>query len=118
MALVENTGNSPSTISFMVLSLPSGWNVSGEGNVIMGVGEISGVPLEVIPDKSWEGDVKRSNVKYSVGTAVKVENIKTAFKVYELVQSSEKLSNYKIAKRVGSLEFQNLLGHYKHGQNC
>ena len=58
LALVENTGNSPSTISFMVLSLPSGWNVSGDGNVIMGVGEISGVPLEVIPDKSWEGDVK------------------------------------------------------------
>jgi len=46
-------------------------------------------------------DVKRSNARYSVGTAVKVENIKTAFKVYELVQSSEKLSNYKIAKRVG-----------------
>ena len=63
-------------------------------------------------------DVKRSYAKYSVVTAVKVENIKTAFKVYELVQSSEKLSNYKIAKRVGSLEFHYLLGHYKHGQNC
>ena len=63
-------------------------------------------------------DVKRSNVKYSVGTAVKVENIKTAFKVYELVQSNKKLRNYIIAKWVGSLEFHYLLGHYKHGQNC
>ena len=53
-------------------------------------------------------DVKRSYAKYSFVTPVKVENIKTAFKVYELVQSSKKLSNYKIAKRVGSLDFHYL----------
>ena len=58
LALVENTGNSPSSISFMVLSLPSGWEVSGDANVILGVGEISGVPLELVPDDSWNGDVK------------------------------------------------------------
>ena len=58
LALLENTGNSPSTISFMVLSLPVGWEVSGDESVILGAGEISGVPLEVIPDETWEGDVK------------------------------------------------------------
>ena len=58
LAFVENQGNAPSTISIQILSLPLGWEISGEQHVILGVGEISGVPIELLPDENWEGDVK------------------------------------------------------------
>ena len=58
LAFIENLGNSPSTVSIQILSLPIGWEVSGGNNVILGVGEVSGIPIELIPDEGWEGDVK------------------------------------------------------------
>ena len=56
LAELHNQGNAPTTISLEVLSLPQGWLVSGPTQVVIGVGEITGVPLEVIPSSDWEGD--------------------------------------------------------------
>ena len=54
-AELQNQGNAPTTISLEVLSLPQGWQVSGPTQVVIGVGEITGVPLEVIPSSDWDG---------------------------------------------------------------
>ena len=58
--LVEliNQGNAPTTISLQVLSLPIGWTVSGQTEVVLGMGEIRGVPLEVIPSEAWDGSMQ------------------------------------------------------------
>ena len=58
LGYIENRGNAPSTISIQILSLPLGWEISGDQYVILGVGEISGIPIELLPDESWDGDVK------------------------------------------------------------
>tara|TARA_B100000475_G_scaffold199389_1_gene181625 strand:- start:12050 stop:17680 length:5631 start_codon:yes stop_codon:yes gene_type:complete len=58
LAMIENLGNAPSTISLQVLSLPLGWSVSGRTEAILGVGEVSGVPLELTPSEDWDGSVK------------------------------------------------------------
>ena len=55
---LRNLGNAPATISLQVLSLPLGWIVSGQTEVVLGVGEIKGVPLEVIPSADWDGSVQ------------------------------------------------------------
>lgn len=55
-AELHNQGNAPTTISLEVLSLPQGWQVSGPTQVVIGVGEITGVPLEVIPSSDWQGE--------------------------------------------------------------
>ena len=54
-AELQNLGNAPTTISLEVLSLPQGWNVSGPNQVVIAVGEVTGVPLEVIPSPDWDG---------------------------------------------------------------
>ncbi len=58
LAMLENLGNAPTTISLQVLSLPLDWSVSGREEVILGVGEVVGVPLELIPNDNWDGSVK------------------------------------------------------------
>ena len=57
-AELRNIGNAPTTISLEVLSLPLGWQVSGPTNVVIGVGEVIGVPIEVIPSDDWDGSTK------------------------------------------------------------
>ncbi len=54
-AVVRNGGNSPETISFQILGLPEGWSTSGSMEMVLGVGEERGVPIELIPDGSWSG---------------------------------------------------------------
>ncbi|MEC9001203.1 MAG: FG-GAP-like repeat-containing protein [Candidatus Thermoplasmatota archaeon] len=53
-----NLGNAPSTISLQVLSLPVGWTVSGQTEVVLGVEEVRGVPLEIIPSGEWDGSMQ------------------------------------------------------------
>ena len=55
LAELQNLGNAPTTISLDVLSLPQGWSISGRTEVVLGVGEITGVPVEVIPSEDWDG---------------------------------------------------------------
>ena len=55
-ATLLNQGNAPSTITLNVRSLPSGWNVIGETTTVLGVGELKGLPIELIPDDNWGGE--------------------------------------------------------------
>ena len=58
MAMVENHGNSPTTISFQVLSLPQNWSIRGSEKIVLGIGEARGIPLELVPDQNWSGQEK------------------------------------------------------------
>ena len=55
VAELQNLGNAPTTISLQVLSLPPGWNVSGRTEVVLGINEITGIPIEIIPADDWDG---------------------------------------------------------------
>jgi len=53
--MVENTGNTPATIDFQVLDLPPDWRIEGDMRAVLGVGEVLGVPIELVPDGNWIG---------------------------------------------------------------
>ena len=48
--MVANTGNTPTTIDFQVLEIPQNWQVKGTMRVVLGVGEVRGIPFEIVPD--------------------------------------------------------------------
>ena len=54
---LRNHGNAPTTISLRLLSLPLGWTVTGQIEVVLGGGEVRRVPLEVIPVEDWDGSL-------------------------------------------------------------
>ena len=54
-ATLLNEGNAPTTITINVRSLPSGWEVTGETTTVLAVGELKGLPIELIPDSNWDG---------------------------------------------------------------
>ena len=56
-ATLLNQGNAPTTINLSVRSLPSGWTVLGDTTVVLAVGEIRGLPIQVIPSSNWNGEV-------------------------------------------------------------
>ena len=56
-ATLLNQGNAPTTISLNVRSLPSGWTVVGDTTVVLAVGEMRGIPLQVIPSIDWNGEI-------------------------------------------------------------
>ena len=39
-----------------ISNLPNGWSLSGEGVVVVAPGEIKGIPLQIEPDASWNGN--------------------------------------------------------------
>ena len=55
-ATLLNEGNAPTTITINVRSLPSGWEVIGETTTVLAVGELKGLPIELIPDSNWGGE--------------------------------------------------------------
>ena len=55
-ASLLNEGNAPTTITINVRSLPSGWEVEGETTTVLAVGELKGLPIELIPDSNWAGE--------------------------------------------------------------
>ena len=55
-ATLLNEGNAPTTITINVRSLPSGWEVAGETTTVLAVGELKGLPIELIPSPNWEGE--------------------------------------------------------------
>lgn len=55
-ATLLNEGNAPTTITINVRSLPSGWEVVGETTTVLAVGELKGLPIELIPDPNWVGE--------------------------------------------------------------
>jgi hypothetical protein len=56
-ATLLNQGNAPTTISLNVRSLPSGWTVVGDTTVVLAVGEMRGIPIQVIPSIDWNGEI-------------------------------------------------------------
>ena len=56
-ATLLNEGNAPTTISLNVRSLPSGWTVLGDTTIVLAVGEMRGLPIQVIPDINWDGEI-------------------------------------------------------------
>ena len=56
-ATLLNEGNAPTTITINVRSLPSGWEVAGETTTVLAVGELKGLPIELIPDSNWGGEI-------------------------------------------------------------
>ncbi|SVB91313.1 uncharacterized protein METZ01_LOCUS244167, partial [marine metagenome] len=63
LAELRNLGNAPTTISLRVQSLPIGWAVSGQTEVVLGVGEVKGVPLELIPSADWDGSMQTIRIE-------------------------------------------------------
>ena len=55
---LKNHGNSPTTITLQLLSLPQGWEVYGPDKIVLSSNEQLGLPLKLIPSDDWNGDVK------------------------------------------------------------
>ena len=51
---VENEGNSPSTIVFEIIGLGEGWEIAGDSEMVLGVSETRGLPIEIIPPNNWD----------------------------------------------------------------
>ena len=58
LIILENTGNSPATITLEILSIPEGWEMSGNNIIVISPGQKIGMPLEIIPSENWTGDIK------------------------------------------------------------
>ena len=54
-AMVVNMGNTPATIEFQILDLPEGWETKGSMRIVLGVGEVRGLPIELVPMAGWNG---------------------------------------------------------------
>ena len=58
LVILENTGNSPTTINLEILSVPEGWRTSGNNIIVISPGQKIGMPLEIIPSENWTGEIK------------------------------------------------------------
>ncbi len=55
---LENLGNSPTTITLQVLSLPDGWVINGKDKMVLSAGQKAGIPIDIVPSENWNGDIK------------------------------------------------------------
>ena len=55
---LENLGNSPTTITLQVLSLPDGWAINGNDKMVLSAGQKAGIPIDIMPSENWNGDIK------------------------------------------------------------
>ena len=55
---LNNLGNSPTTISLQILSLPQNWTVLGPDKVVLATNEEVGLPLKLVPSQYWDGSVR------------------------------------------------------------
>ena len=69
---IENQGNSPTTIEFEIIGLKEGWEILGASEMVLGVSEIRGLPIEIIPPNDWDG----SDVEFTVIARDFVGNVK------------------------------------------
>jgi len=52
---ISNLGNSATTISLDIPDLPLGWSIGGKTEMVLGVGETRGAPIDLIPSEDWSG---------------------------------------------------------------
>ena len=57
-AMVANKGNSPTTIDLHIEEIPNGWEVKGSMEVVLGIGEERGLPIELVPNEGWTGPME------------------------------------------------------------
>ena len=55
-AWIENTGNDVAIMDLSLGNLPAGWTVEGEGVIVLAPSEIKGIPLQITPSSSWNGN--------------------------------------------------------------
>jgi hypothetical protein len=55
---LKNHGNSPTTITLQLLSLPQGWEVYGPDKIVLASNEQLGLPIKLMPSDDWNGEVK------------------------------------------------------------
>ena len=55
-AWIENTGNDVAIMDLSVANLPTGWTLNGEEVVVVAPGEVMGIPLQIQPSSSWNGN--------------------------------------------------------------
>ncbi|MBB70701.1 MAG: hypothetical protein CMB28_06315 [Euryarchaeota archaeon] len=55
-AWIENTGNDVAIMDLSIPNLPSDWTLNGEGVIVVAPNEIKGVPLQLEPSSSWNGN--------------------------------------------------------------
>jgi len=54
-AWIENTGNDVAVIAIDLLSIPSGWNLTGNSSLVLAPATIQGIPLDLQPSADWDG---------------------------------------------------------------
>ena len=54
-AWVNNLGNDVSILQLNVSGLPSGWEVSGDTQMVIAPRQSLGIPINLIPDANWDG---------------------------------------------------------------
>jgi len=54
-AWIENTGNDVAVIAIDLLSIPSGWNLTGNSSLVLAPATIQGIPLDLQPSTDWDG---------------------------------------------------------------
>ena len=55
-AWIENTGNDVAIMDISIPNLPSGWTLSGDDIIVVAPNEIIGLPLQIEPSNSWNGN--------------------------------------------------------------
>ena len=55
-AWIENTGNDVAIMDISVANVPTGWTLTGEEVVVVAPGEIMGIPLQIQPSNTWNGN--------------------------------------------------------------
>lgn len=55
-AWIENTGNDVAIMDISLNNLPSGWVLSGENVIVVAPSEIKGLPIQITPANSWNGN--------------------------------------------------------------
>ena len=55
-AWVENIGNDVAIMDLSIQNLPTGWTATGESVIVLAPGEVLGIPLQLQPSSSWNGN--------------------------------------------------------------
>ena len=64
-AWIENTGNDVAIIDIKIPNLPSGWTLTGDDTMVLAPGEIAGLPIQLQPTSTWNGNNLQLDIEYS-----------------------------------------------------
>ena len=54
-AWIENTGNDVAVVAIDLLSIPTGWTLTGDSSLVLAPATIQGIPLDLRPSADWDG---------------------------------------------------------------